>query len=297
MKLKFAVRLSVFFVVVILLVQCANKQSKPATVAVATVESEAFKHITEAALVQKWWPGKVHAMQLTDNNFEATITTTFHGTRAFNVRWKGATYNTLLMVLPGAKDSTIVKWIAAPNTVPLPAALNAQLQVYLNRLQQFLSNSINIYGYAITEGRMKDTVFIATKKTYSYYPTTNDYYAQIASLRAYAQQQHVAVTDSPMVHVFKDSNGQFIAMTALPIQYLIPETNTFFIKRMILGKNINGVVRGGEASVLDGLQQLERYKSNYNYTSPAIPYQSLIVNRLAVKDTTQWKTKLIYPVM
>jgi hypothetical protein len=100
-----------------------------------------------------------------------------------------------------------------------------------------------------------------------------------------------------MVHVFKDGNGQFTAMTALPIQYLIPETNTFFIKRMILGKNINGVVRGGEASVLDGLQQLERYKSNYNYTSPAIPYQSLIVNRLAVKDTTQWKTKLIYPVM
>jgi len=276
---------------------CDSKQSQPATVAVATVEAEAFKHISETALVQQWWPGKVSETQLTAEHFEATVTTTFHGTRAFNIRWKDATYNTLLMVLPGAKDSTIVKWIAAPNTTPLPATLNAELQVYLNRLQQFLSNSANIYGYAITEGRMQDTVFIATKKTYPYYPTTNDYYAQIASLRAYVQQQQVPVTDSPMVHVFKDADGSYTAMTALPIQYLIPENEMFFIKRMILGKNIYGVVTGGEVSVQNGLLQLERYKSNYNYTSPAIPYQSLIVNRLTVKDTTQWKTKLIYPVM
>jgi hypothetical protein len=41
---------------------------------------------------------------------------------------------------------------------------------------------------------------------------------------------------------------------------------------------------------------MKNYVEDNKKTSPAIPYQSLITNRLTETDTTKWVTKLYYPV-
>jgi hypothetical protein len=41
---------------------------------------------------------------------------------------------------------------------------------------------------------------------------------------------------------------------------------------------------------------MRNYISDHQYADAAVPYQSLITNRVTEKDTTKWVTKICYPV-
>jgi hypothetical protein len=55
-------------------------------------------------------------------------------------------------------------------------------------------------------------------------------------------------------------------------------------------------VKGGLFSVINGEEELTYYLSDYKKNSPAIPFQSLVTNRLLEIDTSKWVTKLYYPI-
>jgi hypothetical protein len=66
---------------------------------------------------------------------------------------------------------------------------------------------------------------------------------------------------------------------------------------MVLGDILVTEVRGGPHHIKKGLQQLEYYLNDYQRTSPAIPFESLITDRSIQPDTAQWVTRIYYPVI
>jgi hypothetical protein len=85
-------------------------------------------------------------------------------------------------------------------------------------------------------------------------------------------------------------------MVAIPLLKDIPSSEEFTIKKMILGKILETVVIGDHQTIAKGFESLKNYASDYRKLAPAIPFQSLLTNRLQKKDSTKWKTRLSYPV-
>ena len=86
-------------------------------------------------------------------------------------------------------------------------------------------------------------------------------------------------------------------MTAIPVDRELPLTKEFAPKFLLKRGNIlETEVRGGPYKIETGLNELENYKNDYKFTSPASPYQLLVTDRLKEQDTAKWVTRLYYPV-
>jgi len=99
-----------------------------------------------------------------------------------------------------------------------------------------------------------------------------------------------------MLNVYADNPGRYQVMVAIPTKSDLPSESGFQLKKMVLGNILVAEVKGGPATVRLGEENLQNYVDDYHKISPAIPYQSLITNRMAESDTTKWITKLYYPV-
>ena len=99
-----------------------------------------------------------------------------------------------------------------------------------------------------------------------------------------------------MLNVMKTDNS-YVAMTAIPVDRELPATNEFASKFMLKGGNIlEAEIKGGPFTIERSFNELENYRADHKYTSPAIPFQSLVTDRAREKDTAKWITKLYYPV-
>jgi hypothetical protein len=56
-------------------------------------------------------------------------------------------------------------------------------------------------------------------------------------------------------------------------------------------------IKGGSASIDKAFKEMENYVSDYRRTPPAIPFQSLVTDRMKEPDTSKWITRIFYPVM
>jgi hypothetical protein len=65
---------------------------------------------------------------------------------------------------------------------------------------------------------------------------------------------------------------------------------------MIAGNILVAEVKGGPYTVTNAFNSLHDYVTDHDLQSPAIPFQSLITNRLQQPDSTKWITKIYYPI-
>ena len=56
-------------------------------------------------------------------------------------------------------------------------------------------------------------------------------------------------------------------------------------------------VKGGPEEIKKAYRQVELYISDFQRVAPAIPFESLVTDRRAEKDSTKWITRIYYPVM
>ncbi len=56
-------------------------------------------------------------------------------------------------------------------------------------------------------------------------------------------------------------------------------------------------VKGGTSIAAVAFEQIKKYADDYERHAPAIPFYSLITNRLKEPDTAKWVTKIYFPVM
>ena len=167
----------------------------------------------------------------------------------------------------------------------------------LKAMNAFLEKTKNIYGVEIKETLVTDSVLISIRRSFEHYPNVREIDAMIQDLRKYIIQNNGIEKNSPMLNVVKFGSSHFEAMSAIPVDKALPRTNEFAPKFLLKGGNIlEAEIQGGPFTIESTLQEIENYRSDYKYNSPAIPYQLLITDRLKETDTSKWITKLYYPI-
>jgi hypothetical protein len=176
-------------------------------------------------------------------------------------------------------------------------ATEKNMHKILQSMKAFLEKTKNIYGVEINRTLVNDSVLISTRRSFEHYPNVQEIDAMIRDLRKYIVQNNAIEKNLPMLNVLRIDSSHYEAMSAIPVDKALPPTNEFAPKFLLKGGNIlEAQVQGGPTTIENGLKELENYRSDYRFTSPAIPYQLLVTDRMKEPDTTKWITKLYYPV-
>jgi hypothetical protein len=212
-----------------------------------------------------------------------------------------------LTLLPAHTDSTVVTWKANVQKGRGPLArvqqyiearrVQTAMARVLDRFKRFTNSAKNIYGLAVIPERVTDTLLVVTRLRDTVKPTMETYYGLIKKLRAYVAAQGAQEVNYPMLNVLETGTDQYETMVAIPINKVVPERGGVLFRRMVPGNILVAEVKGGQAAVDEGFRQLELFVSEHSLRSPGMPFQSLVTDRLAEKDTSRWITKMYYPIM
>jgi hypothetical protein len=99
-----------------------------------------------------------------------------------------------------------------------------------------------------------------------------------------------------MLHITKLFDNTYKTMVAIPITKAILPASNQFIKRMVKGNILVMEKKGGPFIIKSSQDMLAQFVSDHGLTSPAIPFQKLMTNRLTEPDTSKWITKFYYPI-
>ena len=269
-------------------------------------------HATYRALVNekdwhRWWPGT-----LQENKFELNQVNYREGRQQY-------TSQEILQQFPGEPalqsqitlaavdiDSTQIGWevqvdrslnpIRHWKNYRLALRLQKNMDQILSVFGTFVEKKTNLYGMEIAETKVKDTILMATKGMSEGWPTVSFTYSLIQRVRQYIAQKGAKETNLPMMHVLDLGNNRYETMVGIPVDTLLRENKTIYLKRMVKGNILTGEVTGGPAKIEAALKQMAQYIRDYQKTPPAIPFQLLVTDRLKQPDSTQWVTQLYYPV-
>lgn len=206
------------------------------------------------------------------------------------------------------KQTTSINWFLEFKTTFNPfqrlsdyqealAIKNATTEI-LNRMSAFLEAPQYIYGYDIKEVTLKDTILITTKFTSKGLPTNAQIYAQADALTNYLKSFHKVAINNPMVTVLENPTQDYTIMVGISINGEIPQTENYRIKRMpVNGKMFVTDASGGTSSIQNGYAALKNFLLDSKRPSPAVPFELLLNDRRQITDSTQWKTRIYYPVM
>lgn len=254
-----------------------------------------------------WWPGrKKDDTNYSYKNFIYKIekvlyngieTTVFNNTDSL----KG-----ILQYLYYGNDSTQFQWTSTYIFSPNPFKRFKQyiqlnkfknnVEDLLDDIKEYFGNQQNVYGMIITKQRVRESYMISVKDTFSHYPSAREIYKLIGSIKEYILRMDSEETDHPMLHVERYDSTTFEAMVAIPTKHELPSEGKFRLKKMVVGNILMAEVKGGMYTIMKGEEELTNYVNDYKKTSPAIPFQSLVTNRLLETDTLKWITKLYYPI-
>lgn len=268
------------------------------------------RYVLEKGKWQDWWPGQVLHDSITNkhiyeyNGYQYTITARKYNSILVQISQPGLEIIVGIVFLP-IKDSVLAQWkytletnsnpINKINLYRVTRNLNGNLIDILKSMKGFLESNLKVYGMNIDEVKVKDTILVSTKFSAAKYPTTLEIYKIIDSIKNYISQHNAAETNAPMLHIWQDS-GEYKTTIAIPVNKEIPENKVFSIKRMVPGNILVSEVKGGDYTSTEGLRQLGLYVTDNNFSSPAIPFESLVTNRMQEPDTSKWITKIYYPV-
>lgn len=270
-------------------------------------EPSVARQITNKHIWKLWWPGEIKNDTLYNyqnctyridkillNGFQATV---FHQQDSL----KG-----FLQYIYVGNDSTAFQWtsIAAFSNNPIKRLnqfiklkkIAQNIQSLLNKIKTHFDNQEKVYGMLIKRETVSIPTYLSTKSTFKHYPTTREVYEMIESLKEYINKIGGEETLYPMLHIEYKGPEIYDAMVAIPTKTELPSNDKFQLKKMILGNILTAEVKGGIYSVINGEQEFKNYINDYKILSPAIPFQSLITNRLKETDSTKWITKLNYPI-
>jgi hypothetical protein len=259
----------------------------------------------------KWWPGTIeHDKALNKNIFNYngygyTLTAIKYNAILIQTQANGFTVNGIIFFLPLGIDSVQTEWKYALETSSNPLnrlhlywetkKINNNIFDIMKSMKAFLDKPENVYGMHIDEILVKDTILVTTKFSSPQYPGTQKIYDLINGIKNYISLNHAKETKAPMLHIWQDS-GLFKTEVAIPVNKAIPQNKIYLIKRMVPGKILVAEIKGGDYSAREALRQMHIFMTDNNLSSPAIPFQSLITNRMEEPDTLKWITKIYYPV-
>jgi DNA gyrase inhibitor GyrI len=275
------------------------------SVSINCTHGAANRYLVNDSNWAKWWPQnttlpfryKEYIFQPNQRMFDAI---------EVGIAGEDITINSRIILIPQFKDSVNIQWLLEYKTGNNPFTrvnryrqaekLSRHLNSILTQLKMFLEKPEKVYGITVNKTIVKDTLLISTKKVFTAHPSTQDIYNLINKLKMYIQQQGARETGYPMLNIQQKSGGHYETMVAIPVNKVIKQQNDMVQKNLVQGNILVAEVRGGEHTVNNAFSQMENYLTDHHYESPAIPFYSLVTNRLTETDTTKWITRIYYPV-
>lgn len=166
----------------------------------------------------------------------------------------------------------------------------------LQRFKEYAEIEQNIYGINIKKEKVKDTLVVVIKEQATSYPSVADVYSRVHLLQKYISTRGAKAINFPMLHVQAASAGEYEMMVAIPTNIALPDSAFIQFNRLVSGNILTAQVKGGHASILQGIKEMENYIQDHQMNAPALPFESLVTDRLTEPDSLQWITKLYYPV-
>ncbi|MFY7839861.1 MAG: hypothetical protein ACOVP7_06270 [Lacibacter sp.] len=176
-------------------------------------------------------------------------------------------------------------------------SLKKDFKQFLTAIKPFFEDEQNTYGMRVETQRVKDSTLISLKKTFDHYPGTEEVYSMVTAVKNYIKTKGGEESNAPMLNIFSALNNTYDVMVGIPTKADVVEEAPFIRKKMILGYILVGNVKGGVATVTAAEKRMAEYAFDHQRTAPAIPFQSLITDRMQEKDTSKWITRIYYPVL
>lgn len=253
----------------------------------------------------KWWPGDP-ALGFNKNKFaiRAYTPTAF----VIVISMPNDSLKTQLLLSFITDDSILINWqtdarVTSSNPILRYAIYRKSKRIQddinkiLQSLKTFAENTENMYGIRINKTSVTDAILISTRRSFDHKPEVHEIDSMIRNLKGYIAQNSAVEKNLPMLNIMKIDNAHFEVMTAISVDRELPATKEFLPKFMLRGGNILEVeVKGGPHTIERSFNELENYRSDYKYMSPAIPFQLLVTDRAKENDTAKWVTKLYYPI-
>lgn len=261
---------------------------------------------------RQWWPGKMTNNEGNDcftyNGFSYTLTEKKLSTLVFLVRNRDFSDTVLLHYITSGPRSVLLSWEAemATGSMPLKRVerylktrqIITDLKVLLEKAKNFYSRAENVYDLQVEHSLVVDSTLLFTSASTKSFPGTEFIYNLIDKLTAYATSHSAKITGYPMLNISTADSTEFLTKVALPVDKKLNSSGNISYRWMLGGGNILVTeVKGGPSAISKATKKLEEYIADHRYVSPAIPFQSLVTDRLKVKDTSRWVTKIYYPIM
>lgn len=253
-----------------------------------------------------WWPGKKEDSMYTYKNYNYKIEKILYNGIEATVSNNTDSLKGTLQFLYYGTDSTQFQWTSKYIFPANPfkrfqqyirqRKLKTNVESLLGDIKEYFGKEENVYGMKIVKQRVTESSLISVKETFSHYPTIQEIYNLIGSIKEYIRKMGNEEADHPMLHVEQYDSTIFEAMVAIPTRTELPSEGKFRLKKMVLGNILMAEVKGGIYTIMKGEQELNNYVYDHKKSSPAIPFQSLVTNRFSEPDTSKWITRLYYPI-
>lgn len=254
-----------------------------------------------------WWPGeKLNKNVYSFENCRYDISKILLNGIQLTISKEGDSLDGFIQFEGYGKDSTRFTWSSGFEFSANPVfriseyfqfkKLNNSAKDLVDSMQHYFNLQQNVYGMEIREEKITDTSLISMKNTYDHYPAKEEIYSMIDSLNDYIRKNNGQVNNYPMMNVRKTGESVFEVMVAVPTKWDLPSQEKFQLKKMVLGNILTGEVTGGVNTVRDAEREITNYANDYRKVAPAIPFQSLVTDRVAENDTSKWITRVYFPV-
>jgi effector-binding domain-containing protein len=260
----------------------------------------------------KWFPESTDTFHssrrgsfLFKGNIYQIISTSLYGVNLL-IKQKGKSLHTTISILHLNDKKVAIDWESQMERTNNPVKmisnyfyarkLKERMGQITSCLEKFLSVSKNVYGIDIFETKITDTLLVVTKIKTAVCLSTSEIYEKIKMLKNYIETKNAKPTSYPMIHLTKLSDG-YETMLGIPVDKEIAESNLYLFKRMVPGKMLVTTINGSQAVVDRAYHELLNYAIDHQRIQIANSFLSLITDRMEVKDSTKWVTKISYPVM
>jgi hypothetical protein len=268
------------------------------------------RHLLDKKEWVKWWPHNDSALtENTDfayNGFSYQVNKLFYNRiEIFTKNNKGLNTTGFISILDLNNDSVSIQWhdnIQAGNDpfnrisqYQFAQTIKRNMSGILAGLKTFLDKKENIYLTDIKEVVIKDTVMISSTSVFTSRPGIQDVYKAINILSQYISLHGAKETNHPMLNIRKSDN-EYLMMVAIPTDKVLDGDDKFKLKRMPRTRILETEVKGGPSLINSVFAQMKYFAEDYHLGASAIPYESLVTNRINEPDTAKWVTKLYFPI-
>ena len=285
----------------------------PRTITVERVENlscnaaPVFRFIRDEQKWAGWWPdrGGARSGSYSYNGYQYRLTKLSYYNAEMRLTGPSAELTGRISVIPVSKDSTVLQWVCsfppAKNIFERlrffwrAGSLGSDMGKILSRAGVFFGVQKNVYGVAFREGTTTDTYLAAMRSVFENYPTTKDTYGMIRSIQAYMRESGARQTNYPIMNIDHIDSG-WRTTVSVPTDIPLKGKGPVYFMRLIPAKFLIADVQGGDSTVEAAVKGMNNYILDYRRTVMAMPYRTLVTDRMAQPDTSKWMTTIYCPI-